>query len=135
MRGLSLPCLAGLCLLLAACASPVVSEFTVNRMVAVDDDGSPRLYAIEKSGRTISPGEYSYARQLDGMMAAIKESGRKKIGKQWRRPRKQYQKPEDENKVEKGRQRKRLTKKPRKIYKTKIPTKSGFFCLLVKLLL
>ncbi|MFA7232262.1 MAG: hypothetical protein WC071_13405, partial [Victivallaceae bacterium] len=53
--------------------------FTMEKMVAIDDEGNPKLYAYKDDERTVEPEEYTFNRQLDQMMSAIQKSGRKKI--------------------------------------------------------
>ncbi len=69
---------AAVCLLTASC-QPVISKFTMEKMVAIDDEGDPKLYAYKEENRIVEPNEYSFDRQLDQMMSSIRKSGRKKI--------------------------------------------------------
>jgi hypothetical protein len=69
---------AAVCLLTVSC-QPVISKFTMGKMVAIDDEGDPKLYAYQEDDRIVEPDEYSFDLQLDQMMSAIQNSGRKKI--------------------------------------------------------
>lgn len=69
---------AAACLLTASC-QPVISKFTMQKMVAIDDEGDPKLYAYKDDDRIIETDEYSFDKQLDQMMSAIQQSGRRKI--------------------------------------------------------
>lgn len=66
------------CFLVASC-QPVISKFTMAKMVAIDDEGDPKLYAYQDNELIIQPDEYSFDQQLDQMMSDIRQSGRKKI--------------------------------------------------------
>ncbi len=68
--------LAGLA---GASCRPTISDFTMERMVAIDDEGGPKLYPYQKGNTVVSAGEYTYEQQLERMAEAIRESGRKKI--------------------------------------------------------
>ncbi|MFA6101813.1 MAG: alpha/beta hydrolase [Victivallaceae bacterium] len=69
---------AAACLLAVSC-QPVISKFTMEKMVAIDDEGDPKLYAYQDENRIIEAEEYTFDHQLDQMMSAIQKSGRKKI--------------------------------------------------------
>ena len=69
---------AAACLLTTSC-QPVISKFTMQKMVAINDEGDPKLYAYQDDNRIVEPEEYTFDRQLDQMMSAVQQSGRKKI--------------------------------------------------------
>lgn len=69
---------AAICLLTASC-QPVISKFTMEKMIAVDDEGNPKLYAYKDDNNVVQPDAYTYDRQLDQMIDSIRKSKRKKI--------------------------------------------------------
>jgi hypothetical protein len=69
---------ATVCLLTASC-QPVISKFTMEKMISVDDEGNPKLYAYKDDKGIVEPATYTYDRQLDQMIESIRKSKRKKI--------------------------------------------------------
>lgn len=67
-------------LTLPGCRNAVPAT-TIERMIAINDVGSPRLYPIagDKGAAEITADSYTYEQQLDRMIKAIENSGRKKI--------------------------------------------------------
>ena len=65
--------------LAAVSCRPTISDFTMERMIAIDDEGAPKLYPYRHGGAVVTPDSYSYEQQLEHVAAAIKKSGRKKI--------------------------------------------------------
>ena len=66
-------------LLLTSCSTPEVSKFTLNKMIAIDAEGGPRLYPVKAENKAVQPATYTYEQQLDGIISGIKNSGRRKI--------------------------------------------------------
>lgn len=65
--------------LLTVSCQQVISKATMEKMIAIDDEGNPKLYAYEDEKGVVEPETYTYDRQLDQMIEAIEKSKRKKI--------------------------------------------------------
>ena len=65
--------------LLCSCAGPVVSDYTMKRIIAINDDGSPHGYPIERGSRVIPAEDYSYSNHVQSIIDSIRESGRTNI--------------------------------------------------------
>jgi pimeloyl-ACP methyl ester carboxylesterase len=65
--------------LLTSCSSTKISKFTLQKMIAIDAEGGPRLYDVKHKGKVIPAEEYTYEQQLNGIIDGIKKSGRRKI--------------------------------------------------------
>jgi len=65
--------------LLNSCGTPAVDIFTAQRMIAINDDGSPHKYPVESGDVLISANDYNYSNQVDEIIESIKNSGRTNI--------------------------------------------------------
>lgn len=65
---------------LSGCASPVISNFAYDKIIAVDPDGSPVIYAHEdENGNEISEDELNYHGQIQEFKKRFAESGRRHL--------------------------------------------------------
>jgi len=70
-------CFSGI--LLNSCATPAVDMFTMQRAIAINDDGSPHKYPVKIGDEIISENEYNYSNHVNAIIKSIKESGRTNI--------------------------------------------------------
>ncbi|RLD12031.1 MAG: hypothetical protein DRI44_02100 [Chlamydiae bacterium] len=66
-------------ILLCSCSTPEVDVFTMEHMIAINDDGSPHKYPVKIDSKVISTDEYVYSNHVNKIISSIKKSGRTNI--------------------------------------------------------
>jgi len=66
-------------LFLCSCSGPIVDNYTVERMIAINDDGSPYNYPIKVGDKIIPANEYNYSNHINRIIKSIRKSGRTNI--------------------------------------------------------
>ena len=64
---------------LASCCGPVVDIYTIERMIAINDDGSPYNYPVKIEDEIIPANEYNYSNHINKIIKSIRKSGRTNI--------------------------------------------------------
>ena len=66
-------------LLLCSCGTPPVEKFTIERAIAINDDGSPYPLPVKVGEKIIPASNYNYSNHVASIINSIKKSGKSNI--------------------------------------------------------
>jgi len=64
---------------LCSCGAPTADIYSMERMIAINDDGSPYNYPVKIGDKIISADEYNYSNHVNRIIKSIRKSGRTNI--------------------------------------------------------